>query len=132
MDGGAEAVLVSANRAFDLAHVAVRGNDVKGDGEQIGADALELVIAIKIANCQAACLVDADGIRGGAEDSGLGSVRNWSDRTVADAPRNGVVERVPLFEEGIGAKSDVAMMLQNWCGNGNGLESWDVRGSGVR
>ena len=82
MDGGTQALLDGADGALDFADVAVGSDDVDGNGVDVGADAVELVVSMEAGDLKTASLVTGKITAKFGEDGAPGPVRDASDGTV--------------------------------------------------
>ena len=98
--------------------MAVSGDNVKGNGKELGAYALELVVAMDITNGETAGRITSEHVAEAAEDGGTRAIGDRVSCAIADVSRDRVEKRETLHEKEIGADRDVGVMLKDRGGNG--------------
>jgi hypothetical protein len=101
VDACARALLQRSVRSFDLAQVTVSGNDVHHDGEDLHADALELIVAVYVTDGEASMLVELDDAAKSPQDGAFASVGHRAYSAVADIARDGMKKWVSLYVDKI-------------------------------
>ena len=90
MDTAAKALLHGANTAFDFADVAVSGDDVESDWQEVASKAFEFVVGVYITDVKTARRIKFDDGSDFAEQSVFAAIVDEGDRPVSDTARDAV------------------------------------------
>ena len=119
MDTRAKAIFDRLHGAFDLADVAVGGNDVEFSGFDGGADALKFAVGVYVLDAEGPVAVGLDCCQDAFQDSLVAAVGGGDDGAISQITRDGVQETEALHKEEIDAKSDVPVKIED------GRREWD-------
>ena len=90
MDACAETFFDGADGAFNLANVTVGGDNVDVDGAYVVANAVKLVVNVKVADLESAACIELDDGGDFLEDCGVFSVWDGAHGAELNVPRDSV------------------------------------------
>ena len=115
---GTQTLFHGANGAFNLTDVAVGGNNIEGNRENLFVDAVKLIIGVHPTNAETTKGVGLENGRKVGENGAFVAIGDRSSGAVAQVAGDGVEEGNTLYVKKIGADGHVEVVVEEGGGRG--------------